>query len=72
MLNYLMVELLMHQGGIFMEAMELRPRGPPLKSHMQPNPLEEPWAGDYGKYLLNLWKQEVFLSLEATENVTKI
>lgn len=55
-----------------MEAMESRPRGPTLKSYMQPNPLEEPWAGDYGKYLLNLWRQEVFLSIEATENVTKI
>lgn len=28
--------------------------------------------GDNSKYLLNLWRQEVFLSLEATENVTKI
>lgn len=38
---------------------------------MQLNPLEWPWEGDNGKYLLNLWRQEGFLSLEATENVKK-
>lgn len=39
---------------------------------MQSKSLEWPWKGDNGKYLLNLWRQEVFLSLEATEKVTKI
>lgn len=40
-------------------------------SHMQLNPLERPWEGVNGKYLLNLWRKEVFLNLEATENVKK-
>lgn len=69
MLNFLMVELLTASGRYFYGDDGVKAT---LKSYMQPNPLEEPWAGDYGKYLLNLWRQEVFLSLEATENVTKI
>ena len=28
--------------------------------------------GDNGNYTLNLWRQEVSVSLEATENVTKL
>lgn len=34
---------------------------------MQSNPLNCSWEGNSGKYLLNIWRQEVFLSLEATE-----
>lgn len=58
-------------GDILTERMESRTNVTTLKSHMQLNPLEWPWEGDNGKYLLNLWRQEGFLSLEATENVKK-
>lgn len=47
---------------MFMEKMESRTNGSTLKSHMQFHPLEWPWEGDDGKYLLNLWRQEVFPS----------
>lgn len=60
----------MHQGDIFMEGMESRTQGTTLKPHMQFNPLAWPWERD-SSYLLNLWRQEVFLNLEATGNVPK-
>lgn len=58
-------------GDIFMERMESRTKGPTFKSYMESNQLEWPLKGDNSKYLRNVWRQEVFLSLEATENVTK-
>lgn len=54
-----------------MERMESRTKGPTFKSYMESNQLEWSLKGDNSKYLLNVWRQEVFLSLEATENVTK-
>lgn len=54
-----------------MEWMESQTRGN-TQIHMHFDPLEWPWEGDNGNYTVNLWRQEVSVSLEATENVTKL